>query len=275
LPASYDRLGQNHHTGPFSALEGGAGAVSLSAEAVISRTAFIIPVYNHAGTLGAVIKKVLAFDRPLFVVDDGSTDDTPRVLEGLSGVVTVIRQPVNLGKGAALMTGFAAAAPLCDWALTLDADGQHDPLDALSLIGAVTAGARPIVLGKRVGMAQKGAPWTSRWGRGFSNFWVFAASGLVLSDTQSGFRLYPLPESLQLHPQAKRFQFEVEVLVLAAWSGIPVVEAEISVHYPVPGQHVSHFRPARDFWRNTLTFSRLLAKRVLLSRSRRSPRIKP
>ena len=250
------------------------GGLAPSAAAILSRTAFIIPVYNHAGTLGAVIEKVLAYDRPLFVVDDGSTDDTPRVLEGLSGV-TVIRHPVNLGKGAALMTGFAAAAPCCDWVLTLDADGQHDPLDALSLIGAVAANARPIVLGKRVDMAQKGAPWTSRWGRGFSNFWVFAASGLVLSDTQSGFRLYPLPESLQLHPQAKRFQFEVEVLVLASWSGIPVVEAAVSVHYPLPGQHVSHFRPGRDFWRNTLTFSRLLARRLLFPRSRRLPRIKP
>jgi len=271
----YDHSRQEASAGSASVFDCGTErwGLSPSAAAILSRTAFIIPVYNHAGTVGAVIEKVLAFDRPLLVVDDGCTDDTPKVLEGLRGV-TVIRHPVNRGKGAAIMTGFAAVAPLCDWALTLDADGQHDPLDALSLIGAATAGARPIVLGKRVGMAQKGAPWTSRWGRGFSNFRVFAASGLVLSDTQSGFRLYPLPESLQLHPQGDRFQFEVEVLVLAAWSGIPVVEVEVSVHYPLPGRHISHFRPGRDFWRNTLTFSRLLAKRLLLPRSHRLPRVK-
>ncbi len=244
-----------------------------SAGDVLSRTAFIIPVYNHAGAIGAVIDKLRTFKRPLYAIDDGSTDDTPKVLESLSGV-TVIRHPINQGKGAALMTGFAAAAPLADWAITLDADGQHDPADALSLIKAVAAGERSLVVGRRTHMLGKGAPWTSRWGRGFSNFWVWACSGLLLSDTQSGFRLYPLPETLRLAPRDKRFQFEVEVLILAAWSGMTIREANVSTQYRTPGKRISHFRPWMDFWRNTVTFSRLLAMRVLLPRKIRVPEIK-
>jgi glycosyltransferase involved in cell wall biosynthesis len=257
---------------------GGAGeeeaALPLSVRTVLSRSAFIIPVYNHAGAVGAVIEKALAFKRPVFIIDDGSTDATPKALEGLSGI-TVIRHLVNQGKGAALMTGFAAALPLADWAITLDADGQHDPADALSLIKAVPTAERPLLVGRRTHMLEKGAPWTSRWGRGFSNFWVWACSGMRLSDTQSGFRLYPLPETLRLNPRGRRFQFEVEVLVLAAWSKMKIIEADISTQYRTLGNRISHFRTGMDFWRNTFTFTRLLAKRLLLPRKIRASEINP
>ncbi len=259
------------------AFEDGTGATtSLSPDAatVLSRSAFIIPVYNHAAAIGTVIGKALAFKRPLYVIDDGSTDATPKALEGLSGI-TVIRHPVNQGKGAALMTGFAAAAPLADWAITLDADGQHDPADALALIKAIPAGARPFIVGRRTHMLEKDAPWTSRWGRGFSNFWVWACSGMILSDTQSGFRLYPLPEVLRLNPRGRQFQFEVEVLVLAAWAKMNIIEVDISAQYRLPGHRISHFQPGIDFWRNTAAFSRLLTKRLLLSKKLRAPKISP
>jgi glycosyltransferase involved in cell wall biosynthesis len=247
-----------------------ARALPSSTWDFLSRTAFIIPVYNQAGEIGAVIDKLRTFKRPIYAVDDGSTDDTPKALESFNDV-TVIRHPINQGKGSALMTGFSAAAPLADWAITLDADGQHDPLDALSLLKAVTAGERPLIIGRRTHMLEKGAPWTSRWGRGFSNFWVWTCSGLRLSDTQSGLRLYPLPETLKLNPRSKRFQFEVEVLVLAAWSGMTIREADVSTQYRTPNKRVSHFRPWMDFWRNTLTFSRLLAMRTFLPRKIRAP----
>lgn len=240
---------------------------------MLADTVFIIPTYNHAGTLRTVAERAWVFRRPIIVVDDGSTDDSARVLDGLPGI-TMIRHPRNLGKGAALMTGFSAAAPFAAWAVTLDADGQHDPGEAAALIKAVPPGERPIVVGRRATMGRQGAPWTSRWGRRFSNFWVFVAGGPLLADTQSGFRLYPLPETLGLTPRGRRFQFEVEVLVLAAWSGIPVREAEVSVRYPPAGERISHFRPALDFWRNTVTFSRLVAMRLLVPKSLRGRSIK-
>lgn len=225
------------------------------------RTALLIPVYNHARGVLPVIARARPLGLPIWVVDDGSTDGTTTLLQGVAGI-TVLRHERNLGKGAAIWTGFSAIGRTADWAVTLDADGQHDPQDVPSLIRAVPQGLRPIVVGRREGMSHAGVPWTSRFGRIFSNFWVRAAGGPVLSDTQSGMRLYPLPESLRLGVQARRFQFEVEILVRARWAGIPVVEAPVGVSYAPGGERVSHFRPFVDFCRNSGTFSRLIFLRI-------------
>ncbi|HBT97553.1 MAG TPA: glycosyltransferase family 2 protein, partial [Desulfobulbaceae bacterium] len=139
--------------------------------------------------------------------------------------------------------------------------GQHDPADGAGLL-TMAAQGRALVVGVRQGMAGQHVPWTSRFGRGFSNFWVCACGGPWLSDSQSGFRLYPLPESLNLGVRARRYQFEVEILVLAKGRGIVIREEPISVIYQPKGERVSHFRPWLDFWRNTKTFSRLLWRRV-------------
>ncbi len=235
------------------------------------RVACLIPVYNHASRVAAVVESALALGAPVYVVDDGSTDGTADVLARLPEA-TVLRHGENRGKGAALMTGFAAAMERADWVVTLDADGQHDPAEATRLVQALPPppGPRPIVVGCREGMDDPDTPWTSRFGRKFSNFWVRAGGGGKLSDTQSGFRLYPVPETLQLRPRARRFQFEVEILVLAGWSRLPVREVTVRVVYQ---ERISHFRPWTDFWRNSSTFSRLIFQRIMLPRSARARRI--
>lgn len=228
------------------------------------RFAIVIPVYNHGRTLTAVAGAALKLGWPVFVVDDGSTDGGGG-LEAMPGI-HLVRHPVNRGKGAALMTGFRAAARVADWAITLDADGQHHPAEARRLIDAIAQGRRPIVIGRRRRMAAEGAPWTSRFGRGFSNFWIRMAGGPRVTDSQSGFRIYPLPEALRLGVRARKYQFEIEVLVKAAWAGLPVVETPIGVHYDPRGERISHFRPFVDFCRNTGTFARLITRRVLLGK---------
>ena len=227
------------------------------------RFAVLIPVYNHAGGVVSVIERALALNLPVWVVDDGSTDGTA---EGLVrfGEVTVLRHEENRGKGEAILTGFSAMAGNVDWAVTLDADGQHDPADVPVLIRAIPAGKRPIVIGRREGMIGDDVPWTSRFGRKFSNFWVRAAGGPVLSDTQSGLRIYPLPEAMRLGVRARRFQFEVEILVRARWAGIPVIEAPVNVSYTPGMKRISHFRPFVDFCRNSGTFSRLIFLRIII-----------
>jgi glycosyltransferase involved in cell wall biosynthesis len=232
-------------------------------EIMKNRHAIVIPAYNHGRQLSQVLEKSLAFGYPVFVVDDGSTDGTSGILASASGV-TVIRHEKNMGKGAALLSGFSAAARVSEWVLSVDADGQHDPSEISTLIRAVPEGRRPLVIGRRSGMSHENVPWTSRWGRGFSNFWVWVCSGKRLSDSQSGFRLYPLPETIRLGARARRFQFEVEILVLAAWSGIPILEIPVRAVYGAPGERVSHFRPWLDFWRNAVTFTRLIATRFSL-----------
>lgn len=230
--------------------------------------AVVIPVYNHAAHLAAVVAAARNLGMPVIVVDDGSTDRTADLLPQLPGI-TRLRHAENRGKGAALLTGMRTAAGMAAWAVTLDADGQHDPADALTLLRAVPAGRRPIVVGARRGMNGQAVPWTSRSGREFSNFWVRVSGGPKLRDSQSGLRLYPLPETLALGVRARRYQFEVEVLVKAAWRGLAVVEAPISVSYAPGGRRISHFRPFRDFVRNSSTFSRLICQRLLLPARRR------
>lgn len=229
------------------------------------RFAVVIPVYNHGRTVKAVATAALALGWPVYVVDDGSTDGEDPSLESMANL-RLLRHRVNRGKGAALMTGFRAAAECANWAITLDADGQHFPEDALGLIDAIPQGRRPIVLGCRSQMLAEGAPWASRFGRGFSNFWIRMAGGPQVTDSQSGFRIYPLPEVLQLGVRAQRYQFEIEVLVKAAWSAMKVIEVPIGVRYPPKAERVSHFRPVVDFWRNTTTFARLITCRLVLER---------
>jgi glycosyltransferase involved in cell wall biosynthesis len=234
---------------------------------VKGRFAVVIPLYNHGRTVKAVATAASALGWPVYVVDDGSTDGGDPSLEFVANLC-LLRHRVNLGKGAALMTGFRVAAERADWAITLDADGQHFPEDAQALIDAIPQGRRPIMLGCRLRMSAEGAPWTSRFGRGFSNFWIRMADGPRVTDSQSGFRIYPLPEVLQLGVRAQRYQFEIEVLVKAAWSAMEVIEAPIRVSYPPEAERESHFRPFGDFWRNTTTFARLITRRVVLRRPR-------
>ncbi|MBN2159555.1 MAG: glycosyltransferase family 2 protein [Spirochaetes bacterium] len=238
------------------------------------RFAIIIPVYNHEQRVADVVRGALKLGFPVFVVDDGSTDATYERVKDMAGV-SIIRHEKNRGKGAAIKTGFASAAATADWAITIDADGQHNPEDALGLIRAIPSAAgamlrRPIIIGMRENMTGNDVPWTSSFGRGFSNFWVRASGGPVVSDSQSGFRIYPLPECTRLTVRANRFQFEVEILAKAGWLGFPVIEAPVSVSYTPGTPRISHFRPFVDFWRNSGTFMRLIFQRILIPRFIRS-----
>ncbi|MCP4686523.1 MAG: glycosyltransferase family 2 protein, partial [Desulfobacterales bacterium] len=182
------------------------------------RFAFVIPVYNHPGRIQRVVAGALERGIPVFVVDDGSTDATGDIVLWMKGAmkgVHRLRHERNQGKGAALLTGMAAAAEVADWAIVVDGDGQHDPADAVELVRAAPREGRAIIVGARQGMIGPDVPWTSRFGRKFSNFWIQMAGGPKISDSQSGFRIYPLPETLDLKARSRRFQFEVEILVKA------------------------------------------------------------
>ncbi len=227
------------------------------------RPAIIIPVYNHSSQIAEVVGHAQKLGLPVFVVDDGSTDSTSKIIGEIEGI-TFLRHSVNQGKGAAILTGLNAALEhTCDWAVTLDGDGQHNPEDSNTLLHTVKNGERCIVIGSRQGMKNnRNVPWTSRFGRTFSNFWVWVAGGPWVQDSQSGFRLYPIPETLRLETKARRYQFEVEILVKAHQQGIKIKEAPVQVIYQGKGKRISHFRPWHDFLRNSVTFSGLIWTRI-------------
>lgn len=229
-----------------------------------NKTAIIIPVYNHCDRVGEVIEGSLNHGMPVIVVNDGSTDSTAAVVRQFSGI-TQLQHDRNQGKGAAILTGLAEAkSQQCQMAITIDGDGQHKPEDIPNLLAAMEDEGPTLVIGCRQGMdAEENVPWTSRFGREFSNFWVWASGGPWLEDSQSGLRLYPVEETLELDIKARRYQFEVEVLVKAWLQGVAIVEAPVQVVYQAKGERISHFRPWLDFWRNSVVFNRLIWARLL------------
>ncbi len=212
------------------------------------RCCVIIPAYNNASTLSDVIGGVLQFTSSVIVVNDGSDDSTVEVVSRFQQV-RLVSHSRNLGKGMALRTGFAEAVKAgYEYAITIDADGQHMPGDIPKFIDALEQNPGALIVGAR-NMKQKSVPATSRFGHKFSNFWYRVETGVKLPDTQTGFRLYPVKELKNMRFYTKKFEFEIEVLVRAAWKGIPVTYVPVDVYYAPKKHRVSHFRPIKDFAR--------------------------
>jgi glycosyltransferase involved in cell wall biosynthesis len=221
----------------------------------------VIPVYNHGKTLKGVVLKAVESGAKVMVVDDGSTDGGLETLSGLE--VLICRHQANRGKGAAILTAAREAERLgVTHIVTIDADGQHDPADFLRFLPAIREHPQSLVVGTRI-FDKKASPLLSRFGRSFSNFWFRVQTSGSLKDTQSGFRAYPVAILTWLKLHDKRFSFEVEVLVKAAWAGIEIKEVDISVHYPPSPERVSHFHLVKDNLALSLLNTRLTMRAVL------------
>ena len=208
----------------------------------------IIPTYNNSGTLSSIISGVLKFTDSVIVVNDGSTDGTSDILKQFQDI-TVVTHEVNKGKGIALRTGFKKAVELdLDYAVTIDSDGQHNPEDLPNFIEKIEKEPGSLIVGAR-NMEQSTVPGKSSFGHKFSNFWYKVETGIDLPDTQSGYRLYPVKKLKDIRYITNRFEFEIEVIVRAAWAGIRVTHVPVSVIYFPKETRVSHFRPVRDFTR--------------------------
>lgn len=221
----------------------------------------VIPVYNHAATLPEVVNRSLETGFPVLVVDDGSTDQGTEQLQNPD--CRILHLGINRGKGAAILAGARQASEQGhDAVITVDADGQHDPAEAHLLVREAEKNRPLMVIGCR-DMSGETVPPSSRFGRVFSNFWVRLECGRDLPDTQSGFRLYPIPETLDLNIAGSRYDFEVEVLTRAAWAGLPIKSVPISVHYPAIGTRISHFNQVKDNLRLTFLHSRLICRALI------------
>lgn len=209
----------------------------------------IIPTFNNPKTLKRVIEGVLNYTENIIVVNDGSTDTTSKILEDYSQLEQIHFEE-NKGKGKALRVAFKHAESLgYVYAITIDSDGQHFPEDIPVFIEALEASEDKnlLLIGAR-NMSQKSVPKKSSFGNKFSNFWYWAETGIKLQDTQSGFRLYPIQHLKNLKFYTSKFEFEIEVIVKAAWSGTVVKNIPIEVLYD-EDERVSHFRPFKDFTR--------------------------
>ena len=229
----------------------------------MSGTCVILPAYNNRKTVGSVVRGTLARLPGLIFVDDGSTDGTAEVLKEFTGL-TVVRHEKNQGKGAALMSGFEKALSLgFDHAITIDADGQHLPEDIPAFTAAIARDPAAIYVGSRKRVGAK-VSLGSRFANRFSDFWFWLESGASLPDTQCGFRSYPLKAVDRLRLKKKHYDFEVEVLVKAAWSGVPLRSVPVTAVYLPAGERVSHFRPVKDFLRISHLYTLFFIMRFFL-----------
>ena len=214
--------------------------------------AVVIPAYQAAATIAEVVSRTSRAvpGATVYVVDDGSTDDTSGAGRGRGA--TVLVHPRNRGKGAALATGIAAAlAGGADVIITLDADGQHPPEEIPGLAAPVLAGEADLALGAR---ARTGA---MPWGRRCTN-WLSAAlasriGGVVVPDAQSGFRALSRRAAQAERPEEQGYDFETAFLLAALGQGLRVRFVPVSTVYD---GRPSHFRPWADTWRQARIFTR-------------------
>ena len=207
----------------------------------------IIPTYNNAKTLKRVIEGVLSYTSNIVIINDGSTDDTAQILQNYKQL-TIIGLPQNKGKGNALQIGFKEALKQgFDYTITIDSDGQHYPKDIPVFLEELNTTDEPVLLIGSRNMQHESVPKKSSFGNRFSNFWFWFETGTKLSDTQSGYRLYPL-KYLPKKLYTNKFEFEIEVIVRTAWKNVAVKNIPIRVLYD-PEERVSHFRPFKDFAR--------------------------
>lgn len=226
----------------------------------------LIPCYNHAGPLAAVLARLAEFKLPCLLVDDGSEPIAAAELDALAAQhpwVSLLRHSHNQGKGGAVMTGLRHAHELgFSHALQVDADGQHDLTDLPALLAEARQHPAALVSGRP--LYDDSVPKGRLYGRYITHVWVWIETlSFAIKDSMCGFRVYPLASTCALLERValgRRMDFDTEVMVRLHWAGVPMRFVPTRVIYPVDGR--SHFRLFRDnldiSWMHTRLVCRLL-----------------
>lgn len=227
-----------------------------------SKVLILIPCYNNDATIASVLNSILAYGYKPLVINDGSTDTSRSRIISYGSKLHYIEHERNLGKGAAIMSGYRYAVKAgYTHIITFDADGQHLASEIEALLTSAPLGSQTIVVGSR-GFDQSAGdvPSSSKFGRFFSNFWVMIETGQWLPDTQSGMRLYPANPNLFNQLKHTAYDFEIEILVKAAWLNFSIQHTSVKVYYPPRQLRVSHFDGLKDNLKLSLLHTQLTIK---------------
>jgi glycosyltransferase involved in cell wall biosynthesis len=232
--------------------------------------ATIIPVYNHPLKIANICITIL--ENPVlnevFLINDGSNQECTATLRKLASdipQIKLIEHKRNIGKGAAVLTGLAAAHKAGHThALQIDADGQHDLRAISDFIAATQKSPNSIVIGYP--QYDHTVPTSRLIGRYATHIWVWINTlSFQIKDSMCGFRIYPLPPTIALIENSslgKRMDFDTEILVKLCWKGLPFINLPVKVAYPIDG--ISHFRLWRDnlliSWMHTKLFFGMLVR---------------
>lgn len=205
----------------------------------------VIPAYKPDKKLSDLLSE-LTQCFPVIVVDDGSGEGYADIFEqAKKNGVHLLHHETNQGKGAAIKTGIRYARDIenCSGIVTADADGQHSPRDISRIADKMQAAPDTFILGER---SFSGMPFRSRFGNSFSKLFFRLATGLKISDTQTGLRGIPrcLFDNL-LSLEGNRYEYEMDVLLsLKQWKA-QYASVDISTIY-IDNNSSSHFHPVRD-----------------------------
>jgi glycosyltransferase involved in cell wall biosynthesis len=229
---------------------------------VASATHFVlIPSYNTGARLGETVAEALRYWQPVWVVIDGSTDDSAASLPHSPGLRVIYRER-NGGKGAAVLDGLNAAAKEgFTHVLVMDADGQHPAAEIADFMEISSNNPAAMILGAPIFDAS--APCIRVVGRRISNGLARLETGQNIGDALFGFRIYPLGSLLAVMAASRhmrRYDFDTEAVVRLAWRGVPVINRPAAVRYfSTADGGVSHFRYGRDNLRLAAMHVRLIA----------------
>lgn len=209
------------------------------------RFCVIVPAYMEQRKINDVVKRILRYARHVIVVDDGSMDRTSE--EAADAGATVLRHERNMGKGAALNTGFAYARDNHFHCLiTMDADGQHDPADIPRFVEGYVRTGIPVLIGNR--MADPGdIPFVRRWTNRIMSWYLSREMKQYVPDTQCGFRLYRCDVIPFIATEAKRYAAESEILLHVAARGIRIDSIRIAAIYSDEKSKINPFRDTLRF----------------------------
>jgi len=228
-------------------------ANDLSAPEPSSSHLVLIPSYNPGPKVFATVRDALAQWAPVWVVIDGSTDESARRLSAMAASEPGLRVyvlPKNRGKGAAVLFGLREAqARGFTHVLTMDSDGQHPAERIRAFMQASLARPDAMVLGCPVFDAS--APALRVKGRQISNWWAnLETLWAGIHDSLYGFRVYPIDALVAIMRRQlwmRSFDFDVEAVVRLCWRGIPPINLPAPVRYFSPDEGgVSHFKYWRD-----------------------------
>jgi glycosyltransferase involved in cell wall biosynthesis len=199
----------------------------------------VLPAFNEEVSIGSIVLLTRNYSDNVIVIDDGSSDRTAEIARKAGAHVIV--HDVNKGKGAALKTGFEAAADLgADIIVTMDSDGQHNPAEIPNLVAPIIDGYAEMVNGSRyLAGIDKNTPVYRRVGQTILDTATNMNSGLKITDSQSGFRAFAASTKDVFRFNAKGMAIESEMLADAGRSGLRIKEVEIGVRYDVDCSTIS------------------------------------
>jgi glycosyltransferase involved in cell wall biosynthesis len=196
-----------------------------------------IPVFNEEKYVRQVISRVLAHNPHVLIIDDGSTDQTPRILPDFP--VDMIRHAVNRGYGKSLRDAFRfAIAEKYDWLITMDCDEQHEPAAIPSFIKAASETDADIISGSRYLLPTEGQDRPPPERRAINatmtaelNCRLSGALGTLLTDAFCGFKAYRVSSLRKLRPTVRGYAFPMQFWAQSAAAGLKVRELPVRLIY--------------------------------------------